>query len=487
VRSNGGGADQSRLQTITRMANDVLRSAGIDPAPRPDAMPDSDAAQAARFHRALQDELWAFESKGRSPTEAEAYDIVNGLKSTGIKGGWLKVRDRPASPTMASDIPEDDDAFHKDGAEVAQAGPGSSKPPSSDSEPSGTEQELGTDAGRLRQLNGEEAAARSAVRGNMTPVEIDRWISDWLSSYRPEDAAPPQMPAGLAERLTPGQKTEIENIVSGGADTKTDRQVFEEIQRGLRSGDLAKRLEWANKPLYRYRPLLSPHDYEQLTIEQAQIDPRTGAMNGAVGHPFGTLDQHAALAIELSAARGVAWAYRAGRWVLDKITESDNAPAGRDVVTSEGLNAPGLGGGAAKAAESALSTNGNVSSTDEQPDQRFGPLVDTADHVERSYKQISEKVFGYLLNSENEAGRTKADWFSRALGISQQNAEVLLKQLVFDERKAVLTRTTIYGPRYKQVIDIVGTNGRTLPITVVWQRDLKDDFVRLITATPGVR
>ena len=123
VRTNDGGAEQSRLQAITRMANQALRSVGIDPTPRPDAAPDSDAAQAARFHRALQDELSAFESKGRKPTEAEAYDIVNGLKDTAIKSGWLKVSDRPASPTVASDIPSTDDAFHEPGAQLAQAGP----------------------------------------------------------------------------------------------------------------------------------------------------------------------------------------------------------------------------------------------------------------------------------------------------------------------------------------------------------------------------
>ena len=82
------------------MANDALRRAGIDPTPRPDAPPGSDAAQAARFHRLVHDELSAFESSGRKPTEAEAYDIVNGLKDTAIKSGWLKVSDRPASPAV---------------------------------------------------------------------------------------------------------------------------------------------------------------------------------------------------------------------------------------------------------------------------------------------------------------------------------------------------------------------------------------------------
>jgi hypothetical protein len=71
VRADDGGAGQTRRQIVNLMANHALRSLGIDPTPRPDAPPGSDAAQAARFHRALQDELAAFESRGHKPTEAE--------------------------------------------------------------------------------------------------------------------------------------------------------------------------------------------------------------------------------------------------------------------------------------------------------------------------------------------------------------------------------------------------------------------------------
>jgi len=121
VRSNTGSAEQSRLQLIARMANDTLRSVGIDPTPQPDAAPGSDAAQAARFHGAVQDELSAFERRGRTPSGAEAYGVVTGLKDVGIKGGWLRVHD--PSSTVASDIPSADEAFHEPGAQVAQAEP----------------------------------------------------------------------------------------------------------------------------------------------------------------------------------------------------------------------------------------------------------------------------------------------------------------------------------------------------------------------------
>jgi hypothetical protein len=56
--------------------------------PKPRAI---DAAQAAMFHRAVQDELAAFESRGRPPIEAEVYGIVTGLKDTGLASGWLEV------------------------------------------------------------------------------------------------------------------------------------------------------------------------------------------------------------------------------------------------------------------------------------------------------------------------------------------------------------------------------------------------------------
>jgi hypothetical protein len=121
VRSNTGSAGQSRLQLIARMANGTLRSVGIDPTPQPDAAPGSDASQAARFHRAVQDELSAFERSGRTPSGAEAYGVVTDLKDVGIKGGWLRVHD--PSSTVASDMPSADEAFHEPGAQVAQAEP----------------------------------------------------------------------------------------------------------------------------------------------------------------------------------------------------------------------------------------------------------------------------------------------------------------------------------------------------------------------------
>lgn len=69
----------------------------------------------------MHDELSAFESRGRTPTGAEAYGIVKRLRDIGIEVGWLKVHD--TSSAVASDIPPTDEAFHQPGAQVAQAEP----------------------------------------------------------------------------------------------------------------------------------------------------------------------------------------------------------------------------------------------------------------------------------------------------------------------------------------------------------------------------
>ncbi len=86
-----------RLQIITRIANSALRSVGIDPTPRRDAAPDRDATKAARVPPRAARRAVGVRGQSRRPTEAEVYAIVNGLKDTGIKSGWLKVSDPGSS------------------------------------------------------------------------------------------------------------------------------------------------------------------------------------------------------------------------------------------------------------------------------------------------------------------------------------------------------------------------------------------------------
>jgi hypothetical protein len=87
------------------------------------------------------------------------------------------------------------------------------------------------------------------------------------------------------------------------------------------------------------------------------------------------------------------------------------------------------------------------------------------------------------LNPEHPEGGTKAQFFERALGYTKENPDGLAKQLVFDQEKAIQTDVTQYGTKYNQTIDVLGANGRTVPIKTAWIRN-NDGVVRLITAVP---
>jgi hypothetical protein len=70
------------------------------------------------------------------------------------------------------------------------------------------------------------------------------------------------------------------------------------------------------------------------------------------------------------------------------------------------------------------------------------------------------------------------------LGFTRDNTSDLGNQLVFDPAKAVQTEVTQYGTKYNQIINVVGANGRTIPIQTAWIRNT-DGVVRLVTAVPG--
>jgi len=90
----------------------------------------------------------------------------------------------------------------------------------------------------------------------------------------------------------------------------------------------------------------------------------------------------------------------------------------------------------------------------------------------------------YLLNPEHPKGGQKAAWFERALGYTRENAGDLARQLVFRESDAVQTAITQYGTKFEQMINVVGANGRTVPVKTVWIRGW-DRVVRLVTAVLG--
>jgi hypothetical protein len=101
-----------------------------------------------------------------------------------------------------------------------------------------------------------------------------------------------------------------------------------------------------------------------------------------------------------------------------------------------------------------------------------------------SAASVTDKLQRYTLNPDHPSGRDKAQWFKQALGYTRENAEGLAKQLVFDESKAIETAVTPYGTKFNQTINVVGANGRTIPVKTAWIRG-SDGVARLVTAVPG--
>ena len=97
---------------------------------------------------------------------------------------------------------------------------------------------------------------------------------------------------------------------------------------------------------------------------------------------------------------------------------------------------------------------------------------------------VDDKLARYLLNPEHPIGGPKAKWFEEALGFTRSNADDLAKQLTFDPAKAIQTAVTEHGTKFNQLIDVVGANGRTIPVKVAWIRN-NDGVVRSVTAVPG--
>ena len=277
---------------------------------------------------------------------------------------------------MASDIPEEDEALHRPGAEIAQSEP---SPPA------------------------------KAIDGRAL-IDVERWINAWLSDFRPGEPIP-EMPKGLAERLSPGQKAEIDDILSHGADTRTDPKVLETIQRGLRSSDLAERLKWAREPLYRYRGSLSPDDFRNLAGEQANINPDTGAKGEGIGHPIGTLEDHADLAISLSGGKAIRWVYNAGRWLLEKIARTGERPAREENLPAPPPNeaapvpAPAEAVGK-KIAESALSTRDNGSATEQESAPRVPGFSDIESKMIADGERIHDSPEFTAIRAAHDEGRT---------------------------------------------------------------------------------
>ena len=102
---------------------------------------------------------------------------------------------------------------------------------------------------------------------------------------------------------------------------------------------------------------------------------------------------------------------------------------------------------------------------------------------EATKTSVKEKLEKYLLNPEHEIGKSKADWFKKALGFTKSNIDDLAEQIIFDQSKAVVTATTEFGTKFNQTIKIVGSNGKTIDVVFAWIKN-NDGIIRLVTAIP---
>ncbi len=98
-------------------------------------------------------------------------------------------------------------------------------------------------------------------------------------------------------------------------------------------------------------------------------------------------------------------------------------------------------------------------------------------------ESVDDKLARYLLNMDHSIGGTKAKWFKEALGFTQENADELAKQIVFNPNKAVQTAITEHGIKYNQIIPIKGANGKVIDVKFGWIKN-NDGVVRLITGIP---
>jgi hypothetical protein len=100
-------------------------------------------------------------------------------------------------------------------------------------------------------------------------------------------------------------------------------------------------------------------------------------------------------------------------------------------------------------------------------------------------QSVAKKVLTYLLDPNHPKGAIKAAFFKQALGFTLKNASELGRQLVFNEEQAVPTVLTRNGQKFSQIINVVGANGRIIPVQTIWIRNSWDNVVRLVTAVPG--
>lgn len=90
---------------------------------------------------------------------------------------------------------------------------------------------------------------------------------------------------------------------------------------------------------------------------------------------------------------------------------------------------------------------------------------------------VAGKLTAYSLNPDHERGGHKARVFASALGITQDHAELLQKQLeaLLPHLKPKPHTTDVWGQRFNVIVPVTGPNGRTVDVTTAWIYDRSKD------------
>jgi Domain of unknown function (DUF6883) len=112
------------------------------------------------------------------------------------------------------------------------------------------------------------------------------------------------------------------------------------------------------------------------------------------------------------------------------------------------------------------------------------------DHLPRPNEAfgISEKLTAYCLNLDHEIGASKAEGFSRILGVTSTDVEYLadaLQQGLFRAPITDVRDNSPFGVLCEVRIEVAGLRGhehRTAAVTTSWELRGPDDPPRLVTA-----
>jgi len=110
------------------------------------------------------------------------------------------------------------------------------------------------------------------------------------------------------------------------------------------------------------------------------------------------------------------------------------------------------------------------------------PITEKA--VKITEKSVIDKLDTYLLNKEHPVGKSKADWFEKALGFTKDNLDDLAKQIKFDPAKAVPKGNNGHADMYEQIITLTGANGKKIDVQFNFAVPNGETAPKLVGAIP---